>query len=255
MNESSSAHVGRRPTDSSRQRRRAETQVCHLAPQPVMDSRRLLLAAAAAARASSAETGSSRPIAIEGWPEEDPSISESVREFIPTAVCLNHGFAEPRSWISENPDHERGFRISYYVAEAVRHRPGGRVRRVAVRSFVAPPANQSEAAERGLLMAAVGKGVTNHPEYGTREFVLTGKLLNRERRIAADLRLDEQVALVTMLAARDGLMAAFSPQGEWPQNPFLDRIARRLGCRVVRFNFRNIPRDALRRLRHSRYVF
>jgi len=46
--------------------------------------------------------------------------------------------------------------------------------------------------------------------------------------------LDEQIALVAILAAEAGLGATVSSGGHWPVDTGVSRIARRLGRRLVR---------------------
>ena len=79
------------------------------------------------------------------------------------------------------------------------------------------------------------------------------RLLPDELESARELELHDQLALGTVLAARDGLAAMFSPDGEWPRNGLVQSVAERLECRILRLSFDNIPRDVIRRFRHSRY--
>jgi hypothetical protein len=223
------------------------TSVCHLAPRAVSDARKLIRAAAEAASLPTA------PRAVGSWPEETPPIDSSVRESFPVSILFRDVPRGEPIEITENPDHGSLFLTSFYFVECVRESTNGRVRRVAGRCFLAPPAIPEESSERARLLMQLDKGIPLEQHGDRMPFTLTGRLLPEELESARDLELHDQLALGTVLAARDGLAAMFSPDGEWPRNGLVQSVAERLECRILRLSFDNIPRDVMRRFRHSRY--
>ena len=240
-----------------RNRSRLSSQY-HMAPKVVGDSRRLLHAIACKIRTlGDTPAGDTLPwpLVVDDWPDRAPDIEESVAEFVPTAVLLipvPHG---SRAVLGENGDHSdpQRFVTSIHVIEGRRDRTRGHVLRVAAWSYPAPPAEPWENLRRGQAMAELRKGAPLARQDGWSPGLLTGRLPPDAWRMTRLLSLDEQIALVTLLTARQGWAAFVSPEGDWPTSPVLSHLAGRLRCRVVRISFVGIPPVVRRRLRHARY--
>jgi len=238
-------------------RNRVCPQPCHYGAQPVDDVRRLISAAVETVQAHSLRRADDRglPATIDRWPVDAPSTEDAVREFVPTAVFMSWIERDPHVRIEASEDHNSPSRFltCAHVIETIRHCLSGRVKRMASQVFTGPPAVPSDSRLRAELLASLGKGVPLNSADGGRNFLLTGKLTPEEMCRARGAALDEQIALVAVLAAHDGLALMFSRDGTWPESRLVAGVAERLGCRFVRFSFGNVPPVVVRRLRNARY--
>jgi len=117
-----------------------------------------------------------------------------------------------------------------------------------------PAASRAERPLRSDLLARMGKGVPLTANDGYRRHFLSGRLVATELELARYLSPEEQLALVTVLAARDNKALFLAENGDWPASDLVWDVAARLGCRVTRFTLDNIPATVLRVLRFSRYL-
>jgi hypothetical protein len=197
--------------------------------------------------------GSAAPATIADWPARTPTIAESLERFFPMAMLLKVGARGPAVHCSSNMDHRGRYLVSLYLVEDVQETPDGRVRQVAARNFVVPPAVPEEYEQRAELLAELDRGVAVSTGGEPPPFSLTQHLRPEERVRTGTLSMQDQIALVTVLASREGVAVMFSPTATWPRHPLVSNVANRIGCRIYRFSFGNIPRTVIRSFRFSRY--
>jgi hypothetical protein len=199
-----------------------------------------------------------QPINIELTDNAPPALADCVREFVPTMISLRPlDSGEALSFRSDTDHGARSrFLSAVYLVEREIPRGSGRVVLQAARAYLAPPAIAAEAEQRAELVSASGKGVPLpfNEEDGGRLRLLSSMLTESERRDVRALPIDEQLALVTVLAGREGAAAVASRHGTVPGTPLVLEIAERLGRRVVRCCIQNVPLDVLMRIQQVRYL-
>lgn len=235
----------------------AATQRCRACPAGNAYTRRVLqlIAQAARERSTACPGQTDCQAAISRWTPRYPSIAESVEHFLPTAIVL-----KPLEWEDEPSilkdiagDRFTRFHTAYYLVEKERHRAIGRIKLQAARCYLAPPCLEREAAERMELMARFRRGVPVPGEDGGSYRPLLGRLRSSELALCHNLSPSDQIALTTILAAREEPAAFLSSTGEWPSHSFLLGIANRLEVPIVRFSFEGLPDNYLRFTRYARY--
>jgi hypothetical protein len=169
------------------------------------------------------------------------------------AILLKVGARGPALHCSSNMDHRGRYLVSLYLVEDVQETPDGRVRQVAARNFLVPPAVPQEYEQRTELLAELDRGVAVTTGGDSAPFSLTQHLRPEERVRSGTLSMQDQIALATVLASRERVAVIFSPTGTWPRHPLVGNVANRIGCGIYRFSFANIPRTVIRRFRFSRY--
>lgn len=231
---------------------------CRITDRTVEECRRLVFAANQAASRClehAAPTPASPPISIERWPQAVPSIVESVFAFMPTAILLRKVPWRQRPLIVDDVDHctPHRFLPTIYICERIREVPSGRIKLVASRTLFLPLALPAETQTRGDMLAALGKGVPVRPQDGYRDRLLTGQLTLQEVARLHRSSPADQLAAITLLAAREGPAAFLSKDGSWPSSMLVWGIAERLEKKIVRLNFDGVPDRVIRQLRYARY--
>lgn len=230
-----------------------------VAEEAVRCGRQLLASAAATLRDHPAvacgPSAQGMPCTVR-WRDELPGIDEAVRLFIPTAIMFRDPGGDYCAELCMDFDHTRPARFVSAVCavEATISIAGDFVKRQAARAFLAPPATPEEAALRAERLVACCKGAPLGVSDGWRSGLLTGKLGTEERWQAQALTPDEQVALVTVLAATEGVAITLSPGGNWPASRLVAQVAGRLACHLVRLDLDGIPSEAIHHLRDLRYT-
>jgi len=224
-----------------------------------LPARSFVYAASVATRKALASASAvAQPVEIEFGDDEPPTLQECAREFVPTMICLRRPANVESLSFKEDLDHGRfpRFLSAVYVVERDTPRGSGRVIVQSARAYLAPPAIATEVDERARLVSESGKGVPLpfNQEDGGSFGLLTRLLTEPERNDVRALPVDEQLAVVTVLAAREGMAAVASYDGECPSTPLVSSIAERLGCRLVRCSIRNVSLDVLTRIQQVRYV-
>lgn len=227
---------------------------CRTSNLLAQDSRRLLGAVADAVDLAG-EDQSALPLRITAWPETCPGITESVERFFPTSILLRDldWSDEPHILLDRSQDEFPGFLTAIYMAETVENLEWGRLKVTAGRTFFQPPTTPDEDETRFELMAALGKGVPLKEELGFRPHMLLERLHGVDTTTVHDLSPAEQMALVTVAAARDGQAAFLSATGDWPQSIAVQVAAANNRCRIHRFTLEGIPEPSLYRIRYARY--
>lgn len=235
------------------------TGASHACEESVRAARRFLRAAAALALREDSPGGPSSPGASPApparLPEAMPPLAESLEHFVATAVRLRRVGRDSGRTLKTHVDHalRPRFCTSLYVEDATRWTLDGRIVRVAVSAYLAPPALPAEVSERAAFLAAGGMGIPLDGRAGPGRSGLFARLTRREGRRLRFIPLDEQVALGAVLAAPGRTVAAFSEDGRWPENPLVLDVARRLSCRIARFVLGVFPARVVRHLRLVRY--
>jgi len=227
---------------------------CRTADNLAEDSRRLLWAAAeAVARAEDQpDTG---PLRIADWPSACPDITASVERFFPTSILLRDlpWSTAPSILVDRSLDEFPGFLTAIYMAELVENFDWGRIKVIAGRTLLQPTSLPGEDETRFELMAALGKGVPMKEELGFRPRMLRRRLRGLDPAAVNELSPAEQLALVTVVASRNGPAAFLSETGEWPQSLTVQVAAANNGCRIHRITLEGIPAQCLDRIKYARY--
>lgn len=228
--------------------------ICRTSDNLARDSRRLIWAVAEAVDQVEGTSGP-QPLRIAEWPEGCPDITASVERFFPTSILLRDlpwsaGF---RILADYDQGDFYGFLTAIYMAETVENFDWGRLKVVAGRSFLQPPSVPDEDQSRLELMAALGKGVPMREEFGFRSGMILRRLRGLDPSAVLELSPAEQMALVTVAAARNGPAAFLSEGGDWPRSIPVQIAAANNHCQIHRFSLVGIPEQSLLRIRNSRY--
>jgi len=230
-------------------------QSCRTSDPLAQDTRRLLWAAADVVD-QVGEDHNCGPLTINAWPTECPDIASSVERFFPTSILFrdlswedNPGIHSDRS-LDEFP----GFLTAIYMAESVEHFNWGRLKVIAGRTILQPTTIPEEDQTRYEMMAALGKGVPLTEELGFRPRLLLRRLRGLDGASVDGLSPAEQLALVTVAAARNGPAVFYSEAGNWPESLPVQMAALNNRCRIFRFTLEGIPAESLERIRYARYL-
>ncbi|MFH1841661.1 MAG: hypothetical protein ABIF77_00500 [bacterium] len=196
------------------------------------------------------------PRVIRRWPDRSPSLETAVADFLPTAILLRRTVWDENIRLLEDLDFldSPRFVSALSIIEDIQNFSWGQVRVIAAKLFLQPAASRAENRQRSELLARSGKGVPLTVGDGYRRYLLSGRLAAPELELARYLSPEEQLALVTILAARDDRALFLAENGDWPASELVWDVAARLGCRITRFTLDNIPAAVLQVLRHSRYL-
>ena len=227
---------------------------CRTSDNLAQDSRRLIWAVAEAVDQVEG-TSDPQPLRIADWPAECPDITASVERFFPTSILLRElQWSDGFNILADYDQGEfYGFLTAIYMAETVENFDWGRLKVIAGRSFLQPPSVPEEDQARLELMAALGKGVPLREEFGFRSGMLLRRLRGIQPSAVLDLNPAEQLALVTVAAARNGQAAFLSEEGIWPFSIPVQMAAANNRCKIHRFTLEGIPDQSLLRIRNSRY--
>ncbi len=235
------------------------TDACYSSKKLIRDTRRLLWAVARTVQNEEENPDAeenSRPLSITEWPTDCPGIALCVECFFPAAILLKDMQWSDQPNILMDGDHRdlSGFVSAFYMAESVRNFLGGRLKKIAGRAYMQPPASVEESEMRFYLMTALGKGVPLMDQDCFRPQMLTSRLNGLDLAAIRGISPAEQMALVTVLAARNGPVAFLSQTGDWPHSIPVHIAAELNNCRIYRFNLDGVPEQSIRRIRHSQYL-
>ncbi len=228
---------------------------CRTTDALAYDSRKLAWAAAVAVEQAGENLGSG-PLSITEWPSVCPDITTSVEKFFPTSILFRDLAWEdhPHVLVDRSLDEFPGFVTAIYMAESVENFEWGRLKVIAGRTLLQPMSTPEEDQARFELMAAMGKGVPTREELGFRSHLLLRRLRGLDPAAVNDLSPAEQLALVTVAAARNGPAAFYSEAGDWPQSLPVQVAAANNQCTIHRLTLEGIPEENLKRIRHARYL-
>lgn len=228
---------------------------CRTSGTLARDSRKLVWAAGEAVERAGDEPGA-EPLRITEWPSVCPDITSSVEKFFPTSILFRdlEWVDFPQILVDRSLDEYPGFLTAIYMAESVENLEWGRLKVIAGRTFLQPTSIPEEDQTRFEVMAALGKGVPTREELGFRSHLLLRRLRGLDPAAVNDLGPAEQLALVTVAAARNGPAAFYSETGEWPQSLPVMVAAANNQCTIHRLTLEGIPEENLNRIRNARYL-
>ena len=227
------------------------------AVQTVRDYRRLLRAIGETATRVTAAYPSRNLFLgrrIEAWPDDFLSIDELVPAFVQTAFLFERPEGPARGLDINGDWGNRPEFVSSFTITLRESRPSGEsVQRRLSWGCLQPPCVTSESVRRRKLMRELGRGLPWPGAAGFRPGRLQDRLGPVGRRTARALPVEEQLALMMVLAADRDVCAFMSPSGRWPREPMVLRKAGSLGVKIVRFTFDGVPADVRERLPEVRY--
>jgi hypothetical protein len=196
------------------------------------------------------------PVSVDRWPEQFLPIETIVRTFVPLAYQLGpiNDDEEPTVRIDEdwaiNPNFVSAFKLSLWRenSEFVS------VNTTLVKGCLQPLCITAESLQRKELMQLYERGIPLPGNEGYQAGRLMGKLVIDDLVAADGLSLDGQLAMLMLLAADQGVAAFLSTDGTWPDYPPVTAVAQRLGVKMVKFDFGNIPEDVIDRLPYVQHV-